>query len=138
VGLNIYKTWYCNYLRIAQWYGYSDSNLIWDWSISTQWHSRYWTGQVTYTKLLVSFLDGILIQYDNRILLTFTTEFGIRFEIILLTILSCHKDTFVSLKVTESLASCYYFHLTAYVYYKILKFSVNCPLILAFIFKLYE
>ena len=138
MGLNIYETWHCNYLQIAQWYAYSHSNRIWDWSISTQWHSRNWTGQVTYTTRLVSFLDGIPKQYNNRILLTFSTEIGIRFEIILLTVVSCHKDTFVSVKVTEYLASCYYFHLTAYVYYKILRFCMRCPLILVFIFKLYE
>jgi hypothetical protein len=138
VGLNISNTWDCNYLRIAQWYAYSHSHLIWDWSISTQWHSCNWTGRVTYTNRLVSFLDGILIQYDNRILLTFSSEIGIHFEILLLTVVSCHKDTFVSVKVTEYLASCYYIHLTAYVYYKILRFSMNCPLILVFKFKLYE
>jgi hypothetical protein len=87
---------------------------------------------------LLSFLDSIVIQYDNRIHLTFSTEIGIRCQIILMKVVSCLKDIFISVKVTLYSASCYYFHLTAYVYFIILTFCMNCPLILIFILKLYK
>ena len=138
MGLNIYTTRYYNYLRIFQWYYYTHSNRICDWCMSTQWHSLTRTDQITYTKHLVSFLDSIVIQYDNRILLIFSTEIGIRCQIISMKVVSCLKDRFVSVKVTKYSASCNYFHLTAYVYFIILTFCMNCPLILVFILKLYK
>jgi len=51
-----------------------------DCSISSQQHIPVWIGGVTLTKLLVSLLDCILIQYDTKILFAFSNDTGIHIQ----------------------------------------------------------
>jgi len=39
---------------------------------------RTWIGEITFTNLLIFLLDSILIQYNNRIKLTISTDIGIQ------------------------------------------------------------
>jgi len=68
-------------------------------SISSQQHSHTWIGDVIFPKLLVSWLDGIFIQYDAKSIRPFSTHISILFQIIYMTVESGFNNVFVSAEV---------------------------------------
>jgi len=53
-----------------------------DCSIGSQGQSRTWIGEVTFSNVLVSLLDSILILYDTEIINPFSTDISIQIQII--------------------------------------------------------
>jgi len=68
-------------------------------SISSQQYSHTWIGEVTFPKLLVSWLDGIFIQYDAQSIRPFSTHISIHFQIVYMTLESDLNNIFVSAEV---------------------------------------
>ena len=68
-------------------------------SISSQQHRHTWISEVTFAKLLVSWLDGIFIQYDAKSIRPFSTHISIHFQIVYMKVESGLNNIFISAEV---------------------------------------
>ena len=71
-----------------------------DCSIGSQGQSRTWIGEVTFSNVLVSLLDSILILYDTEIINPFSTDISIQIQIIWITVVSVLNTICVSAELT--------------------------------------
>jgi len=73
--------------------------------MSSERHSRIHRGDVTFSKLLVSLLDNIYMEYNTKILFELSTLTIIHIQIIWMTVLSVLTHIFVSRLVDQHLPS---------------------------------
>ena len=67
-----------------------------NWSITSEQYIRVWIGWVSFTQMLVSSLDSMLIQYDAGIFFGFSGDSSIHDQISWTTVALLLNDIFVS------------------------------------------
>jgi len=98
--------------------------------INSQRHICNWMNGITFTKLLVTWLGIIIVQYDTTIFCEWSTDSNFHIQIEWTDVVSALNQLVLSGQVVYHLQCCWYLYWTASLYIMIAKLCLHYPHIL--------